>query len=177
MFARAPEHGKEAAAAMVLVAAMSFGFAGPASATASCPTDHGAKAQVAVLVAQLHDVVQSQKARAATRHALVRSMHALRGEGAKTKADRVNLGQQISALAKTLHDAPGLVERKAIVASIHALQAQKQHGPMTHAERAQLKADNAALEKAVLSKVDNKAEIKAITAQFRKIHESFTCTG
>ena len=36
---------------------------------------------------------------------------------------------------------------------------------------------HAALEKAVLSKVDNKAEIKAITAQFRKIHESFTCTG
>lgn len=176
MFARTP-HGKEIAAAAVLVAALSFGSAGPASAAASCPTDHGAMAQVAVLVAQLHDVVHSHKARAATRHALVRSMHALQGEQATTTAERANLGGQISALAKTLHSATSLVERKAIIASIHALQAQKQHGPMSHAERAQLKADNAALRKAVVAKLDNKAEIKAITAQFRKIHESFTCTG
>jgi hypothetical protein len=176
MFARTSKHGKEAAAAAVLVAAMSFGFAGPATAAASCPTDKGAKAQVAVLVAQLHDVVHSHRARAATRHALVRSMHALRGEEATTKAERVNLGQQISALAKTLQTAPGLVERKAIITSIHALQAEKRQGAMTHAKHAQLKANNAALEEAVLAKADNKAEIKAITAQFRKIHESFTCT-
>jgi hypothetical protein len=103
-------------------------------------------------------------------------MHALREKNAKTKVERANLGKQISALAKTLHDATNLVERKAIIAAIHALQAQKQRGPLTKAERVQLKADNAALRKAVLAKAHTNAEIKAITAQFRKIHESFTCT-
>lgn len=177
MFARTPRHGKEAAAAAVLAAALSFGIAGPASAAASCPTDRGAKAQVAALVAQLRVAVPSRSARANTRRALVQSMHALRGENAKTKTERASLGRQISALAKTLHTATSLVERKAIIAAIHALQAQKQRGPLTKAQGAHLKADDAALEKAVVAKLDNKAESKAITARFRKIHESFTCTA
>jgi hypothetical protein len=177
MFARSPKHGKEAAAAVLLVAALSFGSAGSASATASCPTNHGAKAQVAALVAQLHEAIPSHGARAATKRALILSMHAMRGQDAKTKAERVNLGQQISALAKTLHTATTLVERKAIIASIHALQAEKKAGKLTKAERAQIKADNKALKQAVIAKLHTNAEIKAITAQFRLIHHSFTCTG
>ncbi len=177
MFARPTNHGKEAAAAAVLTVALSFGITGPASAAASCPTDQGAKAQVAALVAQLHDIVPSHSARAATRVALVQSLHALRDEDVATKADRVNFGQQISALAKTLHAAPGLVERKAIIAAIHALQAQKAHGPLTAKQLAQITADDAALEKVVVAKADTKAQRRAISEQFRKIHESFTCTG
>jgi hypothetical protein len=123
MFARTPKHGKEAAAAVVLVAAVSFGIAGPASAAASCPTDQGAKAQVAALVARLPMVVPSHSARAATRVALVQSLQALRDEGGATRADRAIFGEQISALAKTLHGAPGMVEHTAIIAAIHALKA------------------------------------------------------
>jgi hypothetical protein len=177
MFARSPKHGKEAAAAVLLVAALSFGGAGSASAAASCPTNQGAKAQVAALVAQLHEAVPSHSARAAIKRALVQSRQAMRGKEAQTKSERVNLGQQISALAKTLHTATTLVERKAIIASIHALQAEKKAGKLTKAERAQIKADNKALKKAVVAKLDTSAEIKAITAQFRLIHKSFTCTG
>jgi len=177
MFARTSKHGKEAAAAAVLAAAMAFGIAGPASAAASCPTDQGAKAQVSALVAQLHEIVPSHNARAATRVALVQSLHALRDTSAPTKAERVNFGRQISALAKTLHTAPGLVERKAIIAAIHALQAQKARGPLTDKQGAQVTADVAALEKVVVAKADTKAQRKSITEQFRKIHESFTCTA
>jgi hypothetical protein len=177
MFARTAKHGKETAAAAVLAAAMALGIAGPASATASCPTDHGAKAQVSALVTHLHDIVPSHQARAATRVALLQSLRALRGTSAPTKAERVNLGRQISALAKTLHTAPGLIERKAIVAAIHALQAQKARGPLTDEQRAQITADAAALEKVVVAKADTRAQRKAITEQFRKIHESFTCTA
>lgn len=177
MLARTAKHSKEAAAAVVLVTALAFGAAGPASAATSCPTDHGAKAQVAALVAALHDAVPSASARAQTRRALVASLNALREENAQTKAERANLGQQISALAKTLHNATSTIERNAIIASIHALQAQKQQGPLTEAQRAQLKSDNAALEKAVITQLDNPTEIKAITAQFRAIHASFTCSS
>jgi hypothetical protein len=177
MFARTPKHGKEAAAAAVLAAALSFGISGPATAAASCPTDQGAKAQVAALVVQLHDVIPSHKARAATRVALVQSLHAVRDEDGATKADRANFGQQISALAKTLHTAPGLVERKAIIVAIHALQAQKAHGRLTAKQLARITADNAALEEVVVAKADTKTQRKAITAQFRKIHETFTCTA
>ena len=177
MFARTPKHGREAAAAAVLVAAMAVGIASPASAAASCPTDQGAKAQVSALVAQLYDVVPSHKARVATRVALVQSVHALRDTSAPTKSERANFGQQISALAKTLHTAPGLVERKEIIAAIHALQAQKARGPVTGKQRAQITADAAALEKVIVAKADTKAQQKSITEQFRKIHLSFTCTA
>jgi hypothetical protein len=177
MFARTTKHGKEAAVVAVIAAALAFASAGPASAAASCPTDKGAKTQVAALVAQLHDVVPSHNARAATRVALVHSLHALRDTSTPTKADRVNFGKQISALAKTLHTAPGLVERKAIIASIHALQAQKAHGPLTAHQRTQITADDAALEKVIVAKADTRAQQKAITAQFRLIHKTFTCTA
>jgi len=177
MFARTTKHGKEAAVVAVIAAALAFTSAGPATAAASCPTERGAKTQVAALVAQLHAVVPSHSARAATRVALVHSLHALRDTGTTTKADRANFGQQISALAKTLHAAPGLVERKAIIASIHALQALKAHGPSTDEQRAQITADDAALEKVVVAKADTKAQKRAITAQFRLIHKSFTCTA
>jgi hypothetical protein len=176
MPARITRRGQAAVAAAAVAAALSFGSAATAAAAASCPTDQGAKAQVAALVAQLHDDVPSRSARASTRLALVRSLHALRGEHATTKAERTNLGRQISALARTLHDANSLVERKAIITSIHALQAQKR-AAMTAAQSARIKADNAALQKAVVAKLDTKAERRAITSRFRKIHESFTCTG
>lgn len=169
------KHGKEVAVVALLAAALSFGVAGPAAADGSCPTQKEAKAQVAALVAQLHDVLPSRSARAATRVALVKSLHALRDKGTDTKAKRANFGQQISALAKTLHTAPGPVERKAIIAAMHALQAQKAHGPLTDEQVAEVTADNAALETAVVAKADTKAQRKAITAQFRTVHESFSC--
>ncbi len=177
MFARPTKHGKEAAVVAVIAAALAFSSAGPASAAASCPTEKGAKTQVAALVASLDDVVPSHSARAATRVALVHSLHALRDTTAPTKADRANFGQQISALAKTLHAAPGPVEHAAIIAAMHTLQAQKAHGPLTDQQAAQITADDTALETAIVAKADTKAQKKAITAQFRTIHESFTCTA
>ncbi|MGZ4614752.1 MAG: hypothetical protein ACXV4A_04260, partial [Actinomycetes bacterium] len=161
MSTRITTRGKAAAAVAVLAATLSFANVGPAAAAASCPTDQGAKTQVAALVAQLHDVIHSRSARANTRLALVQSRHALRDEHATTTAKRANLGRQISALAKTLHTAKTREERKAIITAIHALQAQKQRGPVTDAQRAQLKADNAALQKAVVAKLDTKAQIKS----------------
>jgi hypothetical protein len=177
MFARMPKHGKEAAAAVLLMAALSVGSAGSASAAASCPTNQGAKAQVAALVAQLHEAIPSRSVRGATGRALVRSMQAMRGKEATTRLERVTLGQQISALATTLRTTTNLVERKALITSIHALQAEKARGPLTTAERTQIKADNRALQRAVVARLHTSAEITAITAQFRLIHQSFTCTG
>lgn len=161
-------------AAAALVGGICLGTVTQAAAAASCPTEKGAKEQVAVLVAQLHDV--SRGDRAQVRHALIRSVQTLRGKDATTKTERVTLGRQISALARTLHTADTLVARKAIITSIHALQAQKKAGRTTTAQTARLERDNAHLEKAAVSTATTRAEKKAITRQFRHIHESFTCT-
>lgn len=174
MLARPARTLQAVAAVGALTSALCLGSVSPASADASCPTEQGAKAQVAALVAQLHDINASE--RTAVQQALVRSLQTMRGREASTKAERVNLGKQISALAKTLHDADSLVARKAIITSIHALQDQKKAGRLTGEQRAQLVADNTKLEQAVTATADTRAQRKAITTQFRHIHESFTCT-
>lgn len=168
---------RRSAIATAIVMSAAFLVLAPASAAtaASCPTQAQVKAQVAALVTQLRSDVPSVTTRAALRAALLESRRALRGAKAKTPAQRRGLGRQISALAKQLGDVHTAVHRRAILTQIHALQEQKERGGLTAAERARLKADNAALRKAVVAKLDNAAEIRSITSKFRAIHRSFTC--
>jgi hypothetical protein len=163
-----------AATTLAVTAALAVGAAGPATARA-CPTEQGARTQVAALVAQLHDL--SGRERADVRRALVTSLHTERGAHASAPDERAGLGQAISALARTLRDADTQVERAAIVTSIHALQAQKRAAHATARQLRQLRSDNAALQRAVLAVTDTRAERRAITASFRHVHESFTCAS
>jgi hypothetical protein len=168
-------HQLRAGAAALAVGAAVAVASPPAAAAASCPTEAQIKAQVAALVAQLKADVPSGTARAAVAKALLESRRALRGEKARTPAQRAAFGQAISALARQLGDAETEVARRAILTQIHALQEQKERGGLTAAERTQLKADNAALRAAVVAKLDTAAEVRTITAKFRGIHLSFTC--
>ena len=68
------------------------------------------------------------------------------------------------------------VARKAIVAEILALTDQRERGPFTDEERAELKAAVAALKKAVVAKTDGGAEGRSVAAAFKALHEQFTCT-
>ena len=89
------------ATAVAVTVALAVSGAGPAAARA-CPTEQGARTQVAALVAQLHDLSGSE--RSDVRRALVTSLHTERGAHADTPDERAALGQAISALARTLRD-------------------------------------------------------------------------
>jgi hypothetical protein len=97
------------------------------------------------------------------------------GFEADSAAERQALGQAIAALAKELKSAPSLVARKAIVADILALTEQRERGPFTAAERAELKAAVAALKDAVIARTDRGAEGREVAAAFSALHEQFTC--
>ena len=162
------------AAATLLIGALS-----PlTSAQAAEPCVPGAevRTQVRALVATLKDDVRSSSSRAHVAAALVDALHTFRGVDTDTAAERRGLGEEISALAKQLHDAPSKVARTAILVQIHALTEQRERGAFTDAERAQLKAAVAALKNAVVAKTDTGAEGRAVAAAFKALHTQFVCT-
>jgi hypothetical protein len=163
---------------LALTASTVTALALPASATTADPCVSGAevRAQVQALVASLRDDVTSKKSRAHLAAALVDSLDTFRGAKADTAAERRDLGLQIAALGKTLKDANGLVARKAIVVEILALTEQRERGPFTDDERAELKAAITALKKAVIAKTDSRAEGQAVAEAFKALHEQFNCT-
>jgi hypothetical protein len=144
-------HRKGVVTAAVITAAMTTAAIVPSSATAAEPCVSGAevRAQVHELVASLRDDIGARSTRAHIAAALVDTLHTFRGFEADSAAERQALGQAIAALARELKSAPSLVARKAIVADILALTEQRERGPFTAAERAELKTAVAALKDAV----------------------------
>ena len=174
---RAPRIGAVAAAVMTS-ATLTGALAAPSTAATAehCVSGAEVRAQVHDLVASLRDDIHAKSTRAHIAAALVDTLHTFRGAKADSAAERRELGQEIAALAKQLKSAPSLVARKAIVAEILALTQQREHGPATDEERAELKAAVAALKKAVVARTDGGAEGRAVAAAFKTLHEQFTCT-
>ena len=133
------------------------------------------RALTSVIVEDLRADVPSRDARAAVRLALVQSVRTARGAEADTATERAALGVAISALARTLKDAPGLVERKAIVAAIHALTEQREANGLTAEERATLQDDLEAVRSAVVRKLDTAEERAAFKAEFRALLDAMHC--
>lgn len=163
-------------ASVASAAALVFSLApGTANAAAACASRSELHTQVAGLVHSLRDDVHSRPARSATAHALVDAIHTFRGVDANTAADRRGLGEQISALAQQLHTAGTSVERKALVVEIHALTEQREKGAFTAAERAQLRADVAALKNALVDSTNRRAEAGQVSAAVRALQAQFSC--
>ena len=146
----------------------------PADA-ARCVSGEEIRQQVATFVHGLRDDVRSPAARAAVRRAFAESVEAARGAKARTAEERRGLGEQISALAKQLEDAPGLVERKALIAAIHALQEQKRQDRVSAGDVAELEAKVRAVKRAIAAKVDTPREGRQVAAFVHDLLEQFDC--
>jgi hypothetical protein len=170
-------HRKVIAAAAAMTAAVTTAAIGPSTATAADPCVSGAevRAQVHELVASLRDDISAKSTRAHIAAALVDTLHTFRGSHADSAAERRELGEAIAALAQQLKSAPSLVARKAIVADILALTQQRERGPFTAAERAELEAAVAALKDATVARTDRAVEGREVAAAFSALHEQFTC--
>jgi cell pole-organizing protein PopZ len=155
-------------------AAAPVAISAPADA-ARCVSGEEIRQQVATFVHSLRDDVRSADARAAVRGTAVASVQAARGAKAQSPAERRALGEQISALAKQLQDAPGLVERKALIAQIHALQEQKRQDRVSAKDIRGLEADLRAVKRAVTAKVDTPKEGRQVAAFVHGLIEQFDC--
>jgi hypothetical protein len=158
--------------------AAGLAFSTPSSATAAEPCVSGAevKEQVHALIASLRDDVHSRSARAATRLAMVESLHAFRGHKATTPEERKQLGKEISALARQQSNADTRLEGKALAAAIKALVEQREKGRFTADERRDLRSADAAVRRAAVAKTDHRVEGQKVAAAFRALHEQFVCT-
>jgi hypothetical protein len=148
--------------------------AAPADA-ARCVSGAQVRGQVATFVHDLRDDVRSAEARTAVRGAMVQSVRAARGVEASTPRERRGLGEQISALARQLKDAGTLVERKAIVAEIHALQEQKRAGRVTGRDLRRLRGDIGRLEHALVAATDTRGEGRQVAAFVHELMAQFSC--
>ena len=146
----------------------------PAEA-ARCVSGAEIRQQVATFVHGIRDDVRSADARVAVRGAFVESVKAARGVKAQTPAERRELGEQISALAKQLEEAPGLVERKALVAEIRALQEQKRQDRVSGSDIRELEADVRAVKRAIVAKVDTWREGRQVAAFVHDLIDQFDC--
>jgi hypothetical protein len=146
----------------------------PADA-ARCVSGADVRQQVSTFVRGLHDDV-APAARTAVKGAFVESVKAARGAKADTPQENRGLGKEISALARQLKDAPGLVERKALIAEIHALQDQKKANHVKHGEVvATIRADVAKVGRAIAKKTDSKAEGRQVAAFVHQLMAQFNC--
>jgi len=146
----------------------------PAEA-ARCLSGTEVRQQVATFVHGLRDDVKASDARVAARGAFVESVEAARGVKAETPEERRGLGEQISALARQLRNAPGLVERKALIAEIHALQEQKRQDHVSASDVRELKSDVKAVKRAIIAKVDTRAEGRQVAAFVHDLMDQFSC--
>jgi hypothetical protein len=166
--------GAAAVAALVLSAGAPLATA-TGNDAAPCVSGAEVRAQVHALVAGLRDDIRAKSTRAQVAAALVETLKTSRGAQADTPQERRELGQEIAALAKQLSSAPDRVARKAIVLEILALTEQRQRGPLTVEERAEIKAAVAALRRAVVARTDGGAEGPQVAAAFKALHEQFVC--
>jgi hypothetical protein len=151
-------------------------IAAPAAADETCRPGAEVRELVAAFVADIKDDVQSDRARAATRLALVESMRTFRGERAETAAERRGLGEQISAIARRQSETENRVEGKALAALILALTEQCHGGPSFNAEeRQELRGAIAGLKRAIVNRADTAAEGESLAEQIRAIVQQFPC--
>lgn len=163
-------------AAVLSAAAIALPVAATAPADAArCVSGAEVRNQVSRFVRDLRDDVTSRAARDAVRGAFVESVRAARGVKARTPTERKGLGEQISALARQLADAQSLVERKALIAEIHALQEQKRADRVTRRDLARLRADVTGVRRALVAAVDTKAEGRQVAAFAHELMAQFTC--
>jgi hypothetical protein len=146
----------------------------PAQA-ARCVSGAEVRQQVATFVHGLRDDVKSSHARTAVRGAFVQSVRAARGVQADTPQERNALGKQISALATQLKNATNLVERKALIAEIRALQEQKQRGPVTSSDVQELKVHVRAVKTAIIARVNTEREGRQVAAFVHQLMAQFNC--
>lgn len=147
----------------------------PAQAAARCVSGAAVRQQVATFVHSLRDDVKSSHARTAVRGAFVQSVRAARGVQADTRQERNALGKQISALATQLKNASNLVERKALIAEIRALQEQKQPGRVTSRDVQELKMHVRAVKAAIIAKVNTSSEGRQVAAFVHHLMAQFDC--
>lgn len=151
-------------------------IASPAAADETCQPGAQVRQMVADFVASIQDDVQSDRARAATRLALVESLRTFRGSRADTAEERKDLGQQISALARQQSDAATRVEGKALATAILALTEQRERGGTFNAEeRQELRGAIADQKRAIVNRADNAAEGEELAQAIREIVQQFTC--
>lgn len=146
----------------------------PAQA-APCVSGAEVRQKVATFVQSLRDDDTSAAARAALRSAFVESVRTARGAKADTPAERRGLGQEISALARQLRDSDDLVERKALIAEIHALQEQKRGDGVSGADVRRLANDVRAARRAIIGRVDTERERNQVSAFARTLIDQFDC--
>lgn len=132
---------------------------------------------VSAFVADIRDDVKSDRARGATRKALVQSMRTFRGEQAQTRAERRELGQQISALARQQRHTNNAVEKRALATAVLALVEQRERGRLTAGERKEMRGSIARLERAVKNRADNAGERAEIATAIRQIVQQYTCSA
>jgi septal ring factor EnvC (AmiA/AmiB activator) len=160
--------------AALAVLALPMASTAPADA-ATCVSGSDIKQQVSTFVHSLRDDVKSTDARRAARAAFVQSVKAARGAKADTPAEKAALGQQISALAKQLKDATNVVERKALIAEIHALVAQKKSQPTTTDDVKTLRADIHKLGRSIQHRTDTASEDQEVAAFVHNLLAQFAC--
>jgi hypothetical protein len=147
--------------------------AAPADA-ARCVSGADVRGKVAAFVHSLRDDV-APEARMATKHALVESVKAARGAKADTPAESRGLGKEIAALARQLKDATDKVERKALIAEIHALQLEKRESRTTHEDVKALRADVRTLGRAIAKKTDEHGEGRQVAEFVHALMAQFGC--
>ena len=145
--------------------------AAPADA-ARCLSGADVRGKVAAFVHSLRDDVASASAR---RETLVTSLRTARGAQADTAEERSELGPQIAALAKQLKDTSNVVERKALVEQIHALQIQKRADGVSGEDVKTLHADAHALAHAIKTKTDTEREDNQVAAFVHALMAQFAC--
>jgi hypothetical protein len=159
------------AAAATLVPTLA---ASPADA-ARCVSGAEVRRQVSGFVHSIRDDVESPSARAAVRGAFVESVKAAKGAKADTPKEKKGLGKEISALARTLKDAETLVERRAIIAEIHALQEQKRADEVTSDDVDSLQADVKKVKRAIVKKTDTVGEGRQVAEFVHALMAQFDC--
>jgi hypothetical protein len=100
---------------------------------------------------------------------------AARGAKADTPQESRGLGAEIRLLAHQLKDAPGKVERDALIAQIHALQDQKKAARTTAGDVQTLRTDLRTLAHDLASKADTDAQGRRVAAFVHDLMGQFTC--
>lgn len=162
---------------LALVAASTLtltAFSATPADAARCVSGSEVRGQVAAFVHGLRDDV-SAPSRAAAKHAFVEVVATARGAKADTPEERRGLGKEISALARTLKDAPDKVARAAIKTQIHALQEQKRADHLSDKDVKGLTKDVRRLARHIKAETDSRGEGREVAAFAHALMAQFDC--
>ena len=103
------------------------------------------------------------------------AVKAARGAKADTASEKAALGQEIATLAKQLKNATNLVERKALIAEIHALQDQKKSAATTSDDVQTLRTDIHRLGRSIQHRTNTAVEDKQVADFVHNLLAQFDC--